>query len=301
MNIQCPFPFAPLGVMAAAVLRRLPGLIAVGSSALWRPVPWPHAVGCCKKSTKYLARPDQPKLAYKKIKGRSPGVIFLPGFASTMKAQKGLELEDFCKSLGHSFIRFDYSGCGASEGKFSESTIGQWKKDVLAVLDELSEGPQVLVGSSMGGWLMLLAAIARPDKIAALIGIATGADYLINAFKQLPLETQKEIEAKGEWYLPNLQKGSEFHKIPYTFLKDAENHRVLHSTIPITCPVRLIHGMKDDHIPWQISLNVAQNVLSSDVDLILRKHGQHRMAEKDDVKLIVNIIDDVIDKLRTMA
>ncbi|XP_059502409.1 palmitoyl-protein thioesterase ABHD10, mitochondrial-like isoform X2 [Stegostoma tigrinum] len=255
MNIQCPFPFAPLGVMAAAVLRRLPGLIAVGSSALWRPVPWPHAVGCCKKSTKYLARPDQPKLAYKKIKGRSPGVIFLPGFASTMKAQKGLELEDFCKSLGHSFIRFDYSGCGASEGKFSESTIGQWKKDVLAVLDELSEGPQ----------------------------------------------TQKEIEAKGEWYLPNLQKGSEFHKIPYTFLKDAENHRVLHSTIPITCPVRLIHGMKDDHIPWQISLNVAQNVLSSDVDLILRKHGQHRMAEKDDVKLIVNIIDDVIDKLRTMA
>ncbi|XP_041055856.1 palmitoyl-protein thioesterase ABHD10, mitochondrial-like [Carcharodon carcharias] len=287
--------------MAAFVLSRLRGLVRVGS-ALWRQLPWSlHSVGCRKKSTKYLTRPDQPKLAYQKIKGKSPGVLFLPGFASTMKTQKAMALEDFCKSLGHSFVRFDYTGCGASEGWFGESTVGQWKKDVLAVLDELTEGPQVVVGSSIGGWLMLLAALARPDKIAALVGIATGADYLVSAFKQLPLETQKEIETKGEWYMPNSHKGAGFHKIPYSFIKDAENHCVLHSAIPITCPVRLIHGLKDDHIPWQVSLNVAEVVLAKDVDIILRKDSQHRMNEKDDIKLIVNTIDDLIDKLTTMA
>uniref|UniRef100_UPI00398F70CB palmitoyl-protein thioesterase ABHD10, mitochondrial-like isoform X2 n=1 Tax=Pristiophorus japonicus TaxID=55135 RepID=UPI00398F70CB len=267
----------------------------IGVPILHRPAP-----ECRRKSTQYLNRPDQPKLAYKKIKGRSPGVLFLPGFGSTMKAHKALALEDFCKSLGHSFIRFDYTGCGASGGNFSECTISQWKKDVLSVLDELTEGPQILVGSSMGGWLMLLAALARPDKIAALVGIATGADYLVTAFKQLPLETKKEIEAKGEWYLPNKHKEAGFYKIPYAFIKDAENHCVLHGAIPITCPVRLIHGLKNDHIPWQISLNVAENVLGSDVDLILRKQGQ-QMNGKDDVKLIVYTIDDLIDKLTTLA
>ncbi|XP_078077792.1 palmitoyl-protein thioesterase ABHD10, mitochondrial-like [Mustelus asterias] len=288
--------------MAAAGLSWLPGLFGVGSAAMWRQIFWsPHSAGCRRKSTKYLTRPDQPKLAYKQIKGRSPGVLFVPGFASTMKAQKAVALEKFCTSLGHSFIRFDYSGCGASGGVFSESSIGQWKKDVLAVLDELAEGPQVIVGSSMGGWLMLLAALARPEKIAALVGIATGADYLVNAFKQLPLEVQKEIETKGEWYMPNILKDMGFHKIPYKFIKDAENHCVLHSTIPITCPVRLIHGLEDTHIPWQISMKVAEIVLAKDVDVILRKHGQHQMSEKDDIKLIINTIDDVIDKLTTLA
>ncbi|XP_069746718.1 palmitoyl-protein thioesterase ABHD10, mitochondrial-like isoform X2 [Narcine bancroftii] len=229
--------------------------------------------GCRKLSSQYLNRPDLPKLAYKRIKGRNPGVIFLPGFASSMKTEKALGLEEFCKSLGHSFIRFDYTGCGTSGGNFSECSIGQWKKDVLSVLDELTEGPQILVGSNMGGWLMLLAAIARPERVAALVGIATGADYLVTAFRQLPLETKKEIEEKGEWYLPNKQKEEGFYKIPYSFIKDAENHCILHSTIPITCPVRLIHGMKDEHIPWKISLKVAENVLGSDVDVILRKQG----------------------------
>ncbi|XP_051881897.1 palmitoyl-protein thioesterase ABHD10, mitochondrial-like isoform X3 [Pristis pectinata] len=215
---------------------------------------------------------------------------------------------------------FDYTGCGESGGNFSECTIGQWKKDVLSLLDELTEGPQfqnnkkgkgpeakvwapcmILVGSSLGGWLMLLAAIARPERVVALVGIATGADYLVTAFRQLPLETKKEIEEKDEWYLPNKQKEAGFYKIPYSFIKEAENHCVLHSTIPITCPVRLIHGMEDEHIPWQISLKVAENLLGSDVDLILRKQGQHRMAEKDDVKLIVYTIDDLIDKLSTLA
>ncbi|XP_078259284.1 palmitoyl-protein thioesterase ABHD10, mitochondrial-like [Rhinoraja longicauda] len=287
--------------MAVAARCRLPGLVDVGSAAVrWRP-PWALTAGCRKKSTQYLNRPDLPKLAYKKQKGRNPGVIYLPGFAASMKSDKALAVEDFCKSLGHSFIRFDYSGCGKSDGNFSDYTVGHWKKDVLAILDDVSEGPQILVGSSMGGWLMLLAAIARPERVAGLVGIATGADYLVTAFRQLPLETKKEIEEKGEWYLPNKQKDAEFFKIPYSFIKDAENHCVLHSAIPITCPMRLIHGMKDEHIPWQVSLKIAENVLGTDVDLILRKHSLHRMIEKDDVKLIIYTIDDLIDKLSTLG
>ncbi|KAJ1116786.1 hypothetical protein NDU88_004992 [Pleurodeles waltl] len=144
--------------------------------------------GQFKATVQFLTRPDLPKLAYQKIKGKNPGVIFLPGYASNMNGQKAVALEDFCNSLGHSFVRFDYTGCGSSEGDIKECTVGRWKKDVLSVLDELSEGPQILVGSSLGGWLMLLAAIARPEKVAALVGVAAAADHVVTSFNQLTVE-----------------------------------------------------------------------------------------------------------------
>ncbi|KAG8451318.1 hypothetical protein GDO86_003507 [Hymenochirus boettgeri] len=218
-----------------------------------------------------------------------------------MNAQKALALEDFCKSLGHSFIRFDYTGCGVSEGEFKECTIGKWKKDVLSVLDTLSEGPQILVGSSMGGWLMLLAAIARPEKVAALVGVAPAVDHFVSVFNQLPLEERKVIEEKGEWKFTSKYSEEGFHCIPYSFIKEAENHCLLKSPVPITCPVRLIHGMKDEDVPWHVSVQISECILNADVDIILRKHGEHRMSEKDDIKLIVYTIDDLIDKLTTLG
>ncbi|KAM6384088.1 palmitoyl-protein thioesterase ABHD10, mitochondrial isoform 1-T1 [Alca torda] len=257
--------------------------------------------GGLKSSVSFLTRPDRPNLAYHKLKGRSPGVIFLPGFNSNMNGQKAAALEDFCNSLGHAFIRFDYTGCGSSDGKFEECTIGKWRKDVLSVLDELTDGPQILVGSSMGGWLMLHAAIARPDKVAALVGVAVAADHFVTTFKKLPIETQKEIEEKGEWKFPTKHNEEGYYSVTYDFIREAENHCVLNTPIPITCPIRLIHGMKDDVVPWQISMQVADRVLSKDVDVILRKTGQHRMSEKEDTKLLVNTVDDLIDKLATVA
>ncbi|KPP74701.1 mycophenolic acid acyl-glucuronide esterase, mitochondrial-like [Scleropages formosus] len=254
-----------------------------------------------KSSIQYATRPDLPKLAYQKVKGKSPGVVFLPGFASTMAGRKAEALEEFCKSLGHSYLRFDYTGCGASEGQWAEATVGTWKKDVLFVLDELVEGPQILVGSSMGGWLMLLAALARPEKTAALVGIATAADYFVTAFKSLPLEVRKEMEEKGEWTLPTKYNEEGVYRISMDFLKEAENHCVLQGPIPVTCPMRLIHGLKDQDVSWHISMQVAERVLSTDVDVILRKHGQHRMSEKEDIKLMVYTIDDLIDKLTTLV
>ncbi|XP_072513905.1 abhydrolase domain containing 10, depalmitoylase b [Salminus brasiliensis] len=254
-----------------------------------------------KSSIQYISRPDLPKLAYQRIKGKSPGVVFLPGYGSSMAGEKAVALQDFCKSLGHSYLRFDYTGHGASEGTFSEGTIGTWKKDVLFMLDEVAEGPQILVGSSMGGWLMLLAAIARPEKTKALVGISTAADHFVTAFKSLPLEARKEFEEKGMWTVPTKSNEEGIYSVSMDFLKEAENHCILQSPIPITCPVRLIHGLKDEDVPWHISMQVAERVLSTDVDIILRRHGQHRMAEKDDIKLMVYTIDDLIDKLTTLV
>ncbi|XP_038583803.1 abhydrolase domain containing 10, depalmitoylase b isoform X1 [Micropterus salmoides] len=254
-----------------------------------------------KSTVQYASRPDLPKLAYRRVKGKSPGVVFLPGYGSTMNGQKAEALEEFCKSLGHSYLRFDYTGHGASEGVLAEGTIGTWKKDVLFVLDELAEGPQIMVGSSIGGWLMLLAAIARPEKTAALVGISTAADHLVTSFNSLPLETRKEFEEKGEWIVPTKHSEEGLYKFSMDFLHEAENHCVLQSPIPITCPVRLIHGLKDEDVPWHISMQVAERVLSPDVDVILRRHGQHRMSDKDDIKLMVYTIDDLIDKLTTLV
>uniref|UniRef100_A0A672RUW6 Mycophenolic acid acyl-glucuronide esterase, mitochondrial-like n=1 Tax=Sinocyclocheilus grahami TaxID=75366 RepID=A0A672RUW6_SINGR len=159
----------------------------------------------------------------------------------------------------------------------------------------------ILVGSSMGGWLMLLAAIARPEKTKALVGISTAADHFVTAFKTLPIEVRKECEDKGVWTIPTKSNKEGMYTVSMDFLREAENHCILQSPIPITCPVRLIHGLKDKDVPWHISMQVAERVLSPDVDVILRRHGQHRMAEKDDIKLIVYTIDDLIDKLTTMV
>ncbi|XP_038234807.1 palmitoyl-protein thioesterase ABHD10, mitochondrial isoform X2 [Dermochelys coriacea] len=208
-----------------------------------------------KSSISFLSRPDRPNLAYNKIKGKNPGVVFLPGLNSNMNGQKAVALEDFCKSLGHAFVRFDYTGCGSSDGNLQECTVGKWRKDVLSVLDELTDGPQV----------------------------------------------QKEIEEKGEWKLPTRHNEEGFYCLSYEFIKEAENHCLLSNPIPITCPIKLIHGMKDEDVPWQVSMQIADHVVSTDVDVILRKVGQHRMSEKDDMKLLVYTVDDLIDKLTTLA
>ncbi|GAB1300309.1 Palmitoyl-protein thioesterase ABHD10, mitochondrial [Apodemus speciosus] len=254
-----------------------------------------------KTSLSFLNRPELPSLAYKRLKGKTPGIIFIPGYLSNMNGKKAVAVEEFCKSLGHAFIRFDYSGVGSSDGNLLESSVGKWRKDVLSILDDVAEGPQILVGSSLGGWLMLHAAIARPEKVMALIGIATAADGVVTQFHSLPVEMKKEIELKGEWFLPSKYNKEGYYRIPYSFIKEAEHHCLLHSPIPVTCPVRLLHGMKDEIVPWQRSLQVADRLVSPDVDVILRKHSDHRMKEKADIHLLICTIDDLIDKLSTMV
>ncbi|XP_004624938.1 mycophenolic acid acyl-glucuronide esterase, mitochondrial [Octodon degus] len=264
-------------------------------------VPWRLPVCRQKASFSFLSRPELPKLAYKRLKGKSPGIIFIPGYISNMNGTKALAIEEFCKSLGHAYIRFDYSGVGNSEGNLEECTVGKWRKDILSIIDDIAEGPQILVGSSLGGWLMLHAAIARPEKVMALVGIATAADALVTQFNQLPVEVKKEVEIKGTWSLPSKYHADGFYRVQYSFIKEAEHHCLLHSPIPVRCPVRLLHGLKDDIVPWQTSMQVADRVLSTDVDVILRKESDHRMKEKADIQLLTYTIDDLIDKLSTIV
>ncbi|XP_061049050.1 palmitoyl-protein thioesterase ABHD10, mitochondrial [Eubalaena glacialis] len=263
----------------------------------------PRWLPACRQKTSisYLSRPDLPNLAYKRLKGKSPGIIFIPGYISNMNGTKALAIEEFCKSLGHAYIRFDYSGVGNSDGNLEECTVGKWRKDVLSIIDDLAEGPQILVGSSLGGWLMLHAAIARPQKVVALIGVAAAVDGLVTQFNQLPVEAKKEIEMKGVWSMPSKYSEEGVYRIQYSVIKEAEHHCLLHSPIPVNCPIRLLHGMKDDIVPWHTSMQVADRVVSTDVDVILRKNSDHRMKEKADIQLLVYTIDDLIDKLSTVV
>ncbi|MEQ2165129.1 hypothetical protein GOODEAATRI_013886 [Goodea atripinnis] len=171
-----------------------------------------------------------------RVKGKSPGVVFLPGYGSNMNGRKAEALAEFCRSLGHSYLR-----------------------------------------------------------------IFVFLYYFSVISPYLNLQTRKELETKGEWSLPTKHTEEGVYKFSMDFLREAENHCVLQSPIPITCPVRLIHGLKDEDVPWHISMQVAERVLSPDVDIILRRNGQHRMSEKDDIKLMVYTIDDLIDKLTTMV
>nr|XP_060149721.1 palmitoyl-protein thioesterase ABHD10, mitochondrial-like [Globicephala melas] len=264
--------------------------------------PAPQWLPACRQKTSisFLSRPDLPNLAHKRLKGKSLGIIFIPGYIN-MNGTKALAIEEFCKSLGHACISFDYSGVGNSDGNLEECTVGKWRKDVLSIIDDLAEGPQILAGSSLGGWLMLHAAIARPQKVVALIGIATAVDGLVTQFNQLPVEAKKEIEMKGVWSMPSKYSEGGVYRIPYSVIKEAEHHCLLHSPIPVNCPIRLLHGMKDDIVSWHTSMQVADRVVSTDVDVFLRKNSDHRMKEKADIQLLVYTVDDLIDKLSTVV
>ncbi|XP_059812780.1 palmitoyl-protein thioesterase ABHD10, mitochondrial-like isoform X1 [Hypanus sabinus] len=167
-------------------------------------------------SMQFLTRSSLPRLAYYRIAAKNPGVVFLSGFKSNMNGEKALALEAFCDSAGYSFIRFDYTGCGSSEGNSEDCLLRDWKNDVLTVLDNLTTGPQILVGSSMGGWLMLLASLARPEKVAGMVGLATAADHFVTAFRQLPAEIRHFAKERFPSF-PDLPPAMLWEKLTLSF------------------------------------------------------------------------------------
>lgn len=218
------------------------------------------------------------EIAYHRLPGRAPGIIFLGGFASDMTGTKARALEAFAHARGHAFIRFDYQGHGQSSGRFEDGTIGQWTRDALAVLDGLSDGPQVLVGSSMGGWIMLLAALARRERVAGLVGIAAAPDFTEDLIWQtLDAEARRQIERDGLYRMPS----DEGEPLPLTrrLIEEGRSHLLLQGRIPLTCPVRLLQGMDDADVPWRWALKLQASLESEDVDAILLKGGDHRLSE----------------------
>ena len=219
--------------------------------------------------------------------------MFLTGFRSDMTGAKALHLESHCARQGRGFLRFDYRGHGASGGRFEEACVGDWCSDALAVLDGLVEGPLVLVGSSMGGWIMLLAALARPERVAGLVGIAPAPDFTrdLIAARLTPSERER-LDRDGVIHAPS-DYGDPL-PISRRLLQDGERHLLLDRPIPICCPAHLLHGQQDPDVPWRTSLRLAACLESGAVTVELIKDGDHRLSCEEDLRRIAAALDRVL-------
>ena len=254
----------------------------------------PPASPALTTSLAYLASTGDVRIAYARTAGSGPGVVFLGGFMSDMTGTKATALEAWARERNRAFVRFDYRGHGASEGSFEDGTIGTWLGDALAVLDGATEGPQVLVGSSMGGWIALLAARARPARVAGLLGIAAAPDFTRRMWQDEFAETEREaIQRDGRVTVPS-GYSDEGYVITRDLLEEAEQHMLLDAPIPIRCPVRLLHGMRDEAVPWETSLRIAEQLETDDVEATLVGSGDHRLSEPDDIDRLLRTLEDLV-------
>ena len=232
------------------------------------------------------------RLAYRHRAGRGPTILFLPGYASDMEGTKAVALDAWAEREGRAMLRFDYAGWGASDGAFEPQTLATWRGDVLAMIDEVIAGPVLLVGSSMGGWLMLLAALARPDRVAGLVGIAAAPDFTFWGFSQ---DQKMEILREGR-----IEEPSPYGDPVVTtraFWESGEAQRLLHGPIAIDCPVRLLHGQADADVPWQYSLELMKLLRSADVQTAFVKDGDHRLSRGRDVALLIATVNGLLEEL----
>jgi pimeloyl-ACP methyl ester carboxylesterase len=234
--------------------------------------------------TAFLALADGSSIAYRHTPGADPGVLFCAGFNSNMQGIKALALEQWCRDRGRQFTRFDYSGHGESSGSVEEGCIGRWRDDTLAVLDRVTSGPQVIVGSSMGGWIMLLVALQRARRVKALLGLAAAPDFTDRLRARLTDTQRQQLDRSGYADLPNCYDDGEPYRIGALLLDEGEAHLLLDGEIPVDVPVRLIQGQRDDDVPWQLALRLAERIRGADVEIQLVKNGDHRLSEPSDLR-----------------
>ncbi len=222
-----------------------------------------------------------------------PGILFLGGFRSDMTGIKAQHLADYARRHGRSYVRFDYQGHGADATRFEAGTIGLWRDDALAVLDELTEGPQILVGSSMGGWLALLAALARPDRVAGLVLIAPAIDFTeALLWPRLDDGQRMRLAEAGRLVIPSGYDPAGY-VITRELVEEGRRHLLLAAPIPVHCPVRLIHGMEDADVPWRHALLLVEALADGDVVLTLVKDGDHRLSRPQDLARLERMIEEV--------
>jgi pimeloyl-ACP methyl ester carboxylesterase len=247
---------------------------------------------------KELSRPDGESIAYHHTTGKAPGIIFCGGFMSDMGGTKALALEAHCRAQGLGFVRFDYLGHGESSGSFADKgCISRWTEDAVAVLDELTTGPQVIVGSSMGGWVMLRLALARPDRIAGLIGIAPAPDFTTWMWDGLGPENQSVLMRDGLVRVPS-EYDPEGYVITRKLIDDGRAcHLLDDGPVAIDVPVRLLHGMADPDVPWEHSLRIAESLRTKDIRIHYVKAGDHRLSEPDDLELLCATVDELVHRV----
>jgi pimeloyl-ACP methyl ester carboxylesterase len=244
-----------------------------------------------------LTRADGVRLAYRRLRGRGPGVVFLGGFHSDMTGQKAETLAGFCEARGQAYLRLDYSGHGASGGRFEDGTIGQWAEDAALVIERLTEGPQILTGSSMGGWIALLLAKRFPERVAGLIGIAAAPDSTEDMIdRRFTPEQRAALARDGIVHLPSAY--GDPTPITRALIEDGNRHLVLRTPLPLAAPVRLLHGQQDPDVDWRLSLRTAEAIASPDVQIILVKDGDHRLSRPQDLALLTRTLATLLDEDR---
>ncbi|HEX5077515.1 MAG TPA: GNAT family N-acetyltransferase [Geminicoccaceae bacterium] len=225
--------------------------------------------------------PDR-RLAYHRLEGGAPAVLFCGGYTSDMTGTKALALERWCRAEGRGYVRFDYGGHGRSDGRFEDGTIGAWAEDALSIVDRATAGPLIVAGSSMGGWIMLLLALARSDRVHALLGIAAAPDFTEDLLlPQATEEQRRDLDRRGFWMQPSAY-GSPY-PVTAALLEDGRRHLLLRGPIAIACPVHLLHGQCDPDVPWQTALRLAERLRSEDVTVELVKAGDHRLSTEADI------------------
>jgi len=231
------------------------------------------------------------RLAYRFREGSSPTLMFMPGYASDMDGTKALAIDAFAEARGLAMLRFDYSGTGSSDGAFEEGTLGGWLEEALHLLDHLTRGPAVLVGSSMGGWIALLMAKHRPERVSALVGIAAAPDFTDWGFND---REKKVLRESGRLEQPN-PYAPEPQITTRHFWESGEALRLLHEPIAVDCPVRLIHGDADTEVPPSVAVKTMQQLRSADVQLLVLKGGGHRLSARHEIEAILRTVSGVLE------
>ena len=241
----------------------------------------------------YLDRPGLPRLAYELRPGAGPTIVFLPGYGSDMTGSKATALDAWGEAEGRALLRFDYRGCGQSEGAFGEATLDDWRDDALDAIDHLTQGPLILVGSSMGGWLMLLIAVERHERVKGLVGVAAAPDFTEWGYD----ETQRAMLAADGLIAVEHPDYETPEITTKAFWDSGQASLLLDKEIAIDCPVRLLHGLEDTDVPPSIAFRLGRALRSADVQTMLVKRGEHRLSRPGDLALLLTTVGALIETL----
>ena len=225
-----------------------------------------------------------------------PTIVFFPGHGSDMEGSKALAVAQWADTAGVGIIRFDYSGHGQSSGALLDGTIGDWKDDCLSVIDQLTRRPLIIIGSSLGGWLMMLVARVRSERLQGLIGIAAAPDFTQRLIWDTLTPAQRiSMQKDGQIALPN-PYAPEDVIYPYQLITEARNHLVLESKTVLNCPVRLLHGEQDEEVPPDTANQIRQSIESPDIEVIFKPNAGHRFSAPDEIDLLLSCLDEMVTK-----
>jgi len=239
----------------------------------------------------YFINKKKEKIHYKSLKGKSPGIIFIHGLNSDMSGQKALSIKKYAKKNKLRFIRFECRGHGKSSGNFEDFTISDWKKDLIDIIDNIAKGPQILVGSSMGGWLMFLAAKARPSRITGMVGLAAAPDYIDGFYNNL--STKKKIELNKKGFIKYSSYGFSY-LVKKKYIIDGRKNKILNKEFKWDKPLILIQGLKDKVVKPDIPKKIIKKVKGNQIQIKFLKNSDHRLSEYFDLKVINESINSII-------